>query len=150
MVGWHHRINGHEFEPTSGESEGQGSLACCSPWGSQRIGHNLATQQQQPYIYQHFPMSQRLKQFQGIHFQILTSLLHSSKIHQPEKMPFFPITDESRSFPICVLLQSRTQDTISKHNVWKLKHSNMIQILLQCWLVPNSLLTTKLKEHQNF
>ena len=33
MVGWHHRLNGHEFEQTLGESEGQGSLACCSPWG---------------------------------------------------------------------------------------------------------------------
>ena len=33
MVGWHHRFNGHEFEQTPGHSEGQGSLACCSPWG---------------------------------------------------------------------------------------------------------------------
>ena len=32
-VGWHHRFNGHEFEQTQGDSEGQGSLACCSPWG---------------------------------------------------------------------------------------------------------------------
>ena len=31
MVGWHHRLNGHEFEQTLGESEGQGSLARCSP-----------------------------------------------------------------------------------------------------------------------
>ena len=35
MVGWHHRINGHEFEQTPGNSDGQGSLACCSPWGCQ-------------------------------------------------------------------------------------------------------------------
>ena len=33
MVGWHHRLNGHEFEQTPGESEGQGSLMCCRPWG---------------------------------------------------------------------------------------------------------------------
>ena len=33
IVGWHHRLNGHEFEKTPGNSEGQGSLACCSPWG---------------------------------------------------------------------------------------------------------------------
>ena len=32
-VGWHHLLNGHEFEHTSGDSEGQGNLACCSPWG---------------------------------------------------------------------------------------------------------------------
>jgi len=32
MVGWHHRLNGHEFEQTLGDGEGQGSLACCSLW----------------------------------------------------------------------------------------------------------------------
>ena len=31
MFGWHHRFNGHEFEPTLLDSEGQGSLVCCSP-----------------------------------------------------------------------------------------------------------------------
>ena len=33
MVGWHHRLNGHEFEQTLGDSEGQESLVCCSSWG---------------------------------------------------------------------------------------------------------------------
>ena len=33
MVGWHHRLSGHEFEQTLGDSEGQGRLACCSSWG---------------------------------------------------------------------------------------------------------------------
>ena len=32
MVGWHHRLNGHEYEQTQGGGEGQGSLACCNPW----------------------------------------------------------------------------------------------------------------------
>ena len=32
MVGWHHRLNEHEFEQTAGDSEGQGRLACCSAW----------------------------------------------------------------------------------------------------------------------
>ena len=33
MAGWHHQINGHEFEQTPGDREGQGSLVWCSPWG---------------------------------------------------------------------------------------------------------------------
>ena len=33
MVGWHHRLDGHEFEGALGDVDGQGSLACCSPWG---------------------------------------------------------------------------------------------------------------------
>ena len=32
MVGWHQQLNGHEFEQTPGDGEGQGSLVCCSPW----------------------------------------------------------------------------------------------------------------------
>ena len=40
MLGWHHRLNGHEFEQTLKDGEGQGSLASCSPWGSQRVRHN--------------------------------------------------------------------------------------------------------------
>ena len=32
IVGWYHRLNGHEFEQAPGDGEGQGSLACCSPW----------------------------------------------------------------------------------------------------------------------
>ena len=33
MVGWHHGLKEHEFEQAPGDGEGQGSLACCSPWG---------------------------------------------------------------------------------------------------------------------
>ena len=37
MVGWHHRLNGHEFEQTPGDGEGQRSLVCCSPWGHKEL-----------------------------------------------------------------------------------------------------------------
>ena len=37
MVGWHHWLSGHEFEQTPGDSEGQGSLACCCPWGHKEL-----------------------------------------------------------------------------------------------------------------
>ena len=41
MAGWHHRLNGQEFEQAPGNGEGQGNLACCSPW----VGHDLVTEQ---------------------------------------------------------------------------------------------------------
>ena len=44
MVGWHHRFNGHEFEQTLGDSGGQGSLVCCSPWGCQESDMTRATE----------------------------------------------------------------------------------------------------------
>ena len=45
MVGWYHRLNGHEFEEAPRDGEGQGSLACCSPWGrkesdTERLNHH--------------------------------------------------------------------------------------------------------------
>ena len=37
MVGWYHRVNGPEFEQAPGDGEGQGNLACCSPWGRKEL-----------------------------------------------------------------------------------------------------------------
>ena len=48
MVGWHHQLNGHEFEQTQGDSEGQGSLAGLS-MRLQRVRHDLVTEQQHGY-----------------------------------------------------------------------------------------------------
>ena len=45
MAGWHHRLNGHEFEQTPGDSEEQESLVCCSPWDC-KVKQDLATEQQ--------------------------------------------------------------------------------------------------------
>ena len=45
MVGWHHWLNGHEFEQTPGDGERQGSLACCNPWGC-RVRHDWVSEQQ--------------------------------------------------------------------------------------------------------
>ena len=50
MVGWHHQLNGHESEQTLGDSEGQGSLVCCCPWGY-KVRNDLATEQQ-PVVIQ--------------------------------------------------------------------------------------------------
>ena len=37
MVGWHHQLDGHEFEQAPGVGGGQGSLACCSPWDRKEL-----------------------------------------------------------------------------------------------------------------
>ena len=42
MVGWHHRLNGHEFEKAPGDGEGQGSLVCCSPCGLKESDIDMA------------------------------------------------------------------------------------------------------------
>ena len=43
MAGWHHRLDGREFEWTLGVGDGQGGLACCNSWGC-KVGHNWATE----------------------------------------------------------------------------------------------------------
>ena len=40
MVGWHHRLKGHEFKKVLGDSKGQGSPGCCAVHGSQRVEYN--------------------------------------------------------------------------------------------------------------
>ena len=59
MVGWHHQLNGHEFEQIPGDSEGQGSLACCSSWGC-RVRLDLVIEQQPPNVGAS-PMAQWVK-----------------------------------------------------------------------------------------
>ena len=51
MVGWHHRLNEHEFEQAPGDNVGQGSLECFSPWGHKetRLSNNLAASQEMPW-----------------------------------------------------------------------------------------------------
>ena len=61
MVGWHHQLNGHEFEQALGDCEGQGSLECCSPWGhkesdmTERLNNDciIRFSRKLEYIYMH-------------------------------------------------------------------------------------------------
>ena len=41
IIGWHHRLNGHEFEQALGVGDGQGSLVCCSPWDHKELNMTL-------------------------------------------------------------------------------------------------------------
>jgi len=59
MAGWHHQLNGHAFEQTLGDSEGQGRLACCSPWGHKELDKTEGLNDRRPYkknrwLYFHF------------------------------------------------------------------------------------------------
>ena len=63
MIGWHHWLDGYEFEQAPGVGVGQGSLACCSPWESQRVGQRLSdwTGLISKFLFQdHFPLLAKL------------------------------------------------------------------------------------------
>ena len=60
MVGRHQQLSGHESEQILGDSEGQGILTCCSPWGH-RVRHDLVTEQQQLHMSVHSSFIQNSK-----------------------------------------------------------------------------------------
>ena len=67
MVGWHHQFDGHEFEQAQGDGEGQGGLACCSPWGHKELdtteqlnNNNKKVQIQEAEIVKHMFHKNRL------------------------------------------------------------------------------------------
>ena len=51
MVGWHYQLDGHEFEQASGVGDGQGSLACCTPWGCKESDTTDWTELNNKYLY---------------------------------------------------------------------------------------------------
>ena len=59
MAGWHRRLNGHESEQAPGETEGQGSLACCSPWGHKELDmtEQLNKSFIVSYLHQHWALT---------------------------------------------------------------------------------------------
>ena len=65
-VGWHYRLNGREFEQNTGDGEGQGGLACCSPWGHKELD---MTEQ----------LNQKNKEFFFIFYHVLLSEFISPK-----------------------------------------------------------------------
>ena len=54
MVGWHHRLNGHESEQALGVGDGQGGLACCSPWGCKESDMTEQLNWAELSMYYHF------------------------------------------------------------------------------------------------
>ena len=93
MVGWHHLLNGHEFEQILGDSEGQGSLACYSPWGHKESDMTEQLNKEQQHS------SHLLLGYQKVHsnFPISSFFFHfhvyfNNKMHIqsciPTKFPF--------------------------------------------------------------
>ena len=60
MVGWHHRLNRHEFEQTPGGNEGQGSLACCSLWGPKELDVTEQLNNNNLFTSEHLPFFKKL------------------------------------------------------------------------------------------
>ena len=76
MIGWHHRLNGHEFEQTLGDGDRQGALACCSPWGCKEstVGSTektgVATMKTVWNVFKKLNLNQNYDMIQLFHFWV--------------------------------------------------------------------------------
>ena len=77
MVGWHHRLNGHEFEQASGVGDGQGGLVCCSPWGCKELNTTERLNWTAVMLYAPFHVITYKSRGINSHFLSLVSLLCS-------------------------------------------------------------------------
>ena len=66
MVGWHHQLNGYEFEQTLGDSEGQASLECCSPWGHKKSDTTKQLNDKRPEWKRKLTSEQKNQQTQSV------------------------------------------------------------------------------------
>ena len=82
MVGWHHRLNGHEFEQAPGDSEGQGSLVCCSPWVAKNRTQLSDWTATKPSLLYRISIRHRLLLYGWCHFiwKGITTLLDMEKV----------------------------------------------------------------------
>ena len=85
IVGWHRQLNGHEFEQTLGDSEGQGSLACCSPRACKEL-NNLVTEQQQLVVRTRYFHCRARGSIPGWGTEILQDSQGSQKKNQTNKL----------------------------------------------------------------
>ena len=79
MVGWHHRLNGYEFEQALGVGEGEGSLVCCSPWGHKESGMTEQLRNNNILVYHKLLLTFILNSWPEIWKPVLISLMLSNK-----------------------------------------------------------------------
>ena len=117
MVGWHHRLNGHEFEQTLGDGEGHGSLGCCSPWDQRELdmteqlnnkrGRHKA-KDTDSYLKVFCLVSQRKP-------QLIASFLYAAAAKSLQSCPTLcdPIDGSPPGSPIPGILQARTLEWVA-------------------------------------
>ena len=107
-VGWHHWLNGHEFEQALGDDEGQGSLECCSPWGLKELGTTEQLQQ--------FQATNIFRIFSFNFFFIILDFICSSIIHF--ELLFYMFWGTDQNFLLSVQTSNRSRTTCWKDDLF--------------------------------
>ena len=93
MVGWHHQLDGHEFNRAPGAGEGQGSLVCCSPWGCKEpdtTERPKATLLTVPEVSHQVPTAPGCP---PTHWRLLCRVLHKKLVLKPLRAGVAPSSD---------------------------------------------------------
>ena len=122
MVGWHHRLNGHEFEQAPGVGDGQGSLACCSPWGQKES--NMSEQLNWTDLILYFPLL------------LLPSIFPSIRVFSNEFSEFISFTMDWFDFlAIQGTLNSLLNTIVQKHQFFSTLSSLWSNCHIHTWLL---------------
>ena len=81
MVGWHHGLNGHEFEQATGDSDRGGSLECCSPWGRKELD---AAERLKKRVYMYMYMCVCVCMYVCICQTVITNQVEQGSCEQPQ------------------------------------------------------------------
>ena len=139
MVGWHHQFNGHELGQTPGDSEGQGGLACCSPWGrkesdmTQRLNNNN-NRKRESHPWSFYPILAKRFLLLGVCSNVMrisswlttiSSIAHYFRftprfilLPEPRRQgnPEWQINMQLQAFPLCLQSQAMTGSLASGWN----------------------------------
>ena len=82
MVGWHHQLNGNEFEQALGDDEGQGSPACCRPWGHKELDMTEQLNNNNPSLKSYFQVVSSLKP--SLSSSLASNLVKTTMLHKQQ------------------------------------------------------------------
>ena len=126
MVGWHHRLNGHEFEQILGDSGGQRSPVCCGPWGRKEADTNRQLNSSNSLTLSHKPC-----------FFILFFVLYVLKTYNPKRVVpnFTNSVEELQDFFFCLSVCKRSLFSNILHLVTFLKLKPITDFQSVCPLI---------------
>ena len=129
MVGCHHWFNGHEFEQALGDSKGQRSLVCCSPWDSQRFGHDVVTES----LWIPWTAAHQAPLFSTVSWSLLKFMFIESVMLSNHHILCHPFSFGLQSFPASGSFPMSQHITSGDENIETSASATILPMNIQSW-----------------